>query len=363
MKKFDWDRIQRRLEGLRGPGTLEAIEEAIGQADQAEAHFYRMLFRYDYACEATFHDDPPKAMPVAVGFSKIFEEHPDVLGPDGREMYLMIMQMAVDPVVSLPQIPTAQWEAMMTEFLGLVKRFNVGHRVYWWQMCQYMLYLDKQKAFKYFQKFWKTGRDGLSDCRACERCYAVKMYLAMGDEVNAAVHAKPIKQRHIRFCSDTPHLMLLAYLEYYMNRRNLKEAIPYARELKRIGHRDRGDLSYVGAVLRCYAYSDLEEGVQLMRETFPWVGGMWNQKMVYDFYKGAWTVLRRYAMQEESIKLELPEQLSCRRGDGIYSTRELEQWIGEQVRKIAERFDSRNGTDSFRKDLELAAREPKMGAF
>lgn len=361
MKYFDGDRIQRKLESLRGPGRLEAIEEAIRQADQAEEHFYRMLFRYDYACEATFHDDPPKAMPVAVEFSKIFEEHPDVLGPDGREMYLMIMQMAVDPVVSLPQIPIAQWEAMMEEFLRLVKRFNLGHRVYWWQMCCFMLYLDKQKAFEYFQKFWKTGRDGLSDCRACERCYAVKMYLAMGDEVNAAVHAKPIKQRHIRFCSDTPHLMLLAYLEYYMDKGSLREAIPYARELKRIGHRDRGDLSYVGAVLRCYAYSDLEEGVQLMRETFPWTGGMWNQKMVYDFYKGAWTVLRRYSMQEESIELELPDQLSCRREDGIYSTRELEQWLGEQTQKIAERFDSRNGTDSFRRNLELAAREPKMG--
>ncbi len=289
-RQFDGYDIQCRLERLKGPGRMDAIENAIRQADEAEDHYYRMLFRYDYACEATFHDDPPKAMPVAVEFSNIYEEHMEVLGRDGREMYLMIMQMAVDPVVSLPQIPVTQWEAMMEQFLLLVKRYNIGHRVYWWQMCRFMMYIDKQKAFEYFQRFWKTGRDGLSDCRACERCYAIRMYLAMGDEDNAAVHAKPIKQRHIPFCGDTPHLMLLAYLEYYMDKGNLKAAIPYARELKRIGHRDRGDLSYVGAVLRCFAYSDPEQSVQLMTEAFPWIGGMWNQKMVYDFYKGACTV-------------------------------------------------------------------------
>ena len=88
--------------------------------------------------------DPPKAMPSAVEFSSIFEENPDVLGPDGREMYLMIMQMAIDPVLYLPQIPLSQWEGMMEQFHSLVKRFNLGHRIYWWQMCRFMQYIDKK---------------------------------------------------------------------------------------------------------------------------------------------------------------------------------------------------------------------------
>ena len=145
-----------------------------------------------------------------------------------------------------------------------------------------------------------------------------------------------------------------------MDKGDLKSAIPYARELKRMGHRDRGDLSYVGAVLRCFAYSDPEPGVQLMREAFPWIGGMWNQKMVYDFYKGAWTVLHQLSKREDSIKLELPEQLSCYHSDGIYAVKELEQWVYEQAEEIAERFDKRNGTDSFQVDLGLAVKEPRI---
>lgn len=143
-------------------------------------------------------------------------------------------------LLELPQIPIEQWEQMMEQFHALVKRYNLGHRVYWVQMWRFMLFVDRKKALEYFEKFWKTGRDALSDCRACERCYGVQMYLAVGDYTKAEEHAKPIKSRHLRFCSDTPHKMYLAYIEEAMNRGDLKTAMPYARKLKAIGHRDRG---------------------------------------------------------------------------------------------------------------------------
>lgn len=353
--------IQQKLDTMQGgEARMKAILEAIKVADEAKEPYYQMLFRYEYAYEATFHDDPPKAMPSAVEFSSIFEENPDVLGPDGREMYLMIMQMAIDPVLYLPQIPLSQWEGMMEQFYSLVKRFNLGHRIYWWQMCRFMQYIDKNKAFEYFQKFWKTGRDALSDCRACERCYAVRMYLLMGDEAGAEEHAKPIKSRHIRFCGDAPHLMLLAYIEYAMDKGNLKMAIPYARELKRIGHRDRSDLSYIGAVLRCYAYSDLESGIELMANSFAWIVGMWDQKKMYDFYKGAWTIFHQLSKQQEEIHLALPKTIGCYQASGIYNIKEMEQWVYAQAEQIAQQFDARNQTDAFAKDLRLAVKEPRI---
>ena len=222
----------------------------------------------------------------------------------------------------------------MEQFHSLVKRFNLGHRIYWWQMCRFMQYIDKNKAFEYFQKFWKTGRDALSDCRACERCYAVRMYLLMGDEAGAEEHAKPIKSRHIRFCGDAPHLMLLAYIEYAMDKGNLKMAIPYARELKRIGHRDRSDLSYIGAVLRCYAYSDLESGIELMANSFAWIVGMWDQKKMYDFYKGAWTIFHQLSKQQEEIHLALTKTIGCYQASGIYNIKEMQQWVYAQAEEL-----------------------------
>lgn len=357
---FNGEALQTQIDRIKGPHKIKAIANAIEQADAAEDHYWRLLFRYMYASEATFHDDPPKAMPVAAEFANIFEEHPDVLGEPGKEAYLMIMQMAIDPIVSLPQIPLEQWEQMMEQFWLLIKRFHLGHRVFWWQKCRFTIYLDKQKAFEYYQKFWRTGRDALSDCRACERCYGVRMHLLMGDKEGAEEQAKPIKSKHLRFCGDTPHLMLLAYIEDSMDHGDLKTALPYARELKRIGHRDKGDLSYMGAVLRCFAYDDKTTAIELIEEGLPWTVSMWDQKKIYDFYKGTWTVFHQIRKERETLQIHLPDKLPIYREDQTYSLEELENWFYEQLQELAKRFDKRNGTDSFQENLQMAITEAHM---
>lgn len=73
----------------------------------------------------------------------------------------MVMQMGIDPIVFLPQISMEQWETMMEEFYRWVKRYGIGLRTYWWQMTRFWRYVDREKAYEYFQRFWKTGRDGV----------------------------------------------------------------------------------------------------------------------------------------------------------------------------------------------------------
>lgn len=87
-----------------------------------------MMFRYSCCCEATFRDDPPKAIPVAAEFCALFDECAEALlarSPEGAaEMHLMVMQMGIDPIVFLPQISMEQWETMMEEFYRWVKRYR-----------------------------------------------------------------------------------------------------------------------------------------------------------------------------------------------------------------------------------------------
>ena len=130
-------------------------------------------------------------------------------------------------------------------------------------MARFWRYVDRKKAYEYFQRFWKTGRDGLSDCRTCERSYAVQMELLMGNRAAADEYAKPMEQGRMRFCPDTPHLYWLAYLEDALDRGDLKEAEKRANALYRKGNRDKSDLSYIGAILRCWAYTDPERALEL----------------------------------------------------------------------------------------------------
>lgn len=352
------DQMVQRLPG--GQARMDALQRGIQQADEAEDHYWRLMFRYEYACEATFRDDPPKAIPVAAEFGAIFEEHSDVLfarSQDGAaEMYLMITQMGIDPIVCLPQISRQQWEEMMDGFYQLVKRYHLGLRTYWRQMFNFWKYVDSKKAFEYFQKFWKTGRDGLSDCRACERSYAVEMCLMAGDRAAADEYAKPMEQGRIRFCSDTPQLYWLAYLEDALDRGDMKQAEELAIKLYRKGNRDKSDLSYLGAVLCCWAVTDLDRAVGLAEKRLHWALGMWDQKKVFDFYKGAWLCFRQLELRQQRVELALPVQFPLYQASGEYDCGELAQWFYREADAIARRFDQRNGSDWFSKKLALAGR-------
>lgn len=360
-KGFNGQQLDAEITNIpHGEFRMDALADAIYQADQAKDPYWQMLFRYMYACEATFYDDPTKAIPVSEEFGPIFEVYPNILPDDGGvECYLMITQMGIDPIVFLPDISMEEWEEKMDQFYVLVKRYHIGLRTYWWQMCRFWQYKDKEKSFEYFQKFWKTGRDGLSDCRACERSYAVKMSLLVGDKEAADNYAKPMEQGRIRFCSDTPQLYWLAYLEYALDRGDLREARRRANALYRKGNRDKSDLSYVGAVLRCWAYTDLERAMELLQSRLDWTFRIWDQKKRYDFYKGAWVCLCQAAKRQKEILLNFSEKFECWQEDGIYDTEKLRDWFFQQAKGIGEQFDQRNGSDYFQQDLALAGIEPE----
>ena len=359
-KGFNGRALQNLIERLPGGAPrMAALLDAIRQADEAQEHFWRLFFRYDYACEATFRDDPPKCMPVAAEFQAIYEEHPDALGHNGAEMYLMIMQMGIDPIAHLPQIPMSQWEKLMEQYLGLTKRFNLAHRTYWWQMCQFMIYVDQKRAYECFQKFWKTGRDAISDCRACERSNAVRLSLLAGDREAAEEYAKPLKAGKISFCGDTPQKMWLAYLEDDYRRGDYKAAAPTAEALYRKGNNDRSNLDYVGAVLHCWAHTDNDRAVALAESRLNWRIGMWDQWLTYLYDKGAWLTFRELAKRMETVKLELPQEFALWREDGEYRSQELADWFYAQASETAQRFDRRNGSDWFCRDLKLSGKPPK----
>ena len=359
-KGFNGRGLQNLIQRLPGGAPrMAAIADAIRQADAAQDHFWRLFFRYDYACEATFRDDPPKCMPVAAEFQAIYEEHPDALGPNGPEMYLMIMQMGIDPIAHLPQIPMAQWQTLMDQFLGLTKRFNLAHRTYWWQMCQFMIYVDQKKAYECFQKFWKTGRDAISDCRACERSNAVRLSLLAGDREGAEEYAAPLKAGKISFCADTPQKMWMAYLEDHYRHGDYKAAAPIAESLYRKGNKDRSNLDYVGAVLQCWAHTDNDRAVTLAESRLSWRIGMWDQRLSYLYDKGAWLIFRELAKRMDTVHLELPKEFPLWREDGSYSAQALADHFYSQAADIAARFDAGNGSRWYADDLKAAGRMPR----
>ncbi|MDE7416496.1 MAG: hypothetical protein K2N44_09375 [Lachnospiraceae bacterium] len=358
-RTFDGEAMSILLNMLpKGAEKISAVKEYIKEADEAKETYYQLTWRYEHAYLEYFYGDPVKTMPIASEFTQIYEANPHALDsvPDngGAESYVMITQMGLDNVVALPQVSMEEWENMMEQFHVLVKRFNLGHKVYWWQLARFWQYIDKEKAYQYFQRFWKTGRDGLSDCRACERCYAVHMSLLAGDRKAADEYAKPLKAGRTNFCNDAPKLYRYYYLEDALDRGDLKEAVTYAGQLSvKLEHRPH-DLSFIGAVVRCFAYTDMDKAVKKFEYGMDLALGLWDQIKVYDYFKGAYVCFHELAKDKDTVILDLPAEFPLYRKDGVYHCNELRQWFYEQAEKIGDKFDKRNGSHYFKENLAKA---------
>ena len=342
----------------KGAEKIEALRGYIKEADEAGEVYYQLIWRFEYAYQEYFYGDPVKTMPIASEFTEIYEANPNALDhvPDngGAESYLMITQMGLDNVVALPQIPMEEWQTMMDKFYVLVKRFNIGHRVYWWQLARFWQYIDQDKAYQYFQRFWKTGRDGLSDCRACERSYAIHMSLLIGDRKAADEYAKPLKAGRDNFCSDAAKLYRYYYLEDALDRGDLREAAIYANQLSvKMEHRAH-DLSFFGAAIRCFAYTNMEKAIKKFEVSIDLALGLWDQLKVYNYYKGAYVCFHQLAKDMDTVALKLPEAFPLYTKDGIYQCKELGEWFYKQAENIGQKFDKRNGSRYFEENLAKA---------
>lgn len=146
-------------------------------------------------------------------------------------------------------------------------------------------------------------------------------------------------------------------MEYALDRGDLATAVPLAQKLYKKGNRNRTDLRFLGPVLRCWGMTNADRGLSLFARRLEWSIGMWDQKKVYDFDKGACVLFRRLAGVRQTVKLELPQAFPLWQEDGRYPVQELADWFLAQAETIGRRFDRRNSSHYFEDDLAAALRQ------
>lgn len=355
---FDGDQLALAITRLpRGKARIEAYQEAVRLADAAQDAYWQLGFRFEYASELYFQDDPPKCIPVAAEFGPIFENAPTEIRTNDAtvQAYLMITQMGVDVMQDLPQIPMPQYEEALEHYHKLTKRFGMGWRTYLWQMYNRWEYADSNRALEYMERVWQTPiDDSYGDCMACEYSKSVVSYVRLGRLEDARRYATPLETFRIHPCESSFQRMWAAYLNAALDNGDLETAAPLAEKLYKKGNRNRTDLCFLGPVLRCWGMTNSDRAVSLFSRRLEWALGMWDQKLVYDFLKGAWVCFRTLAQKRERVKMSLPNQFPLWREDGRYSTGELSDWAYRQASEIARKFDRRNNSHWMTEDLGRA---------
>ena len=355
---FDGEKLSRLMEKLpKGKPRIDAYEEAIRLADQTQDTYWRLGFRFHCAGEVYFQDDPPKCIGAAAEFGPIFEAAPPEIqrNRDLIDAYLMITQLGVDVMQNLPQISMSQYESVLEQYDQLTRRFGIGRRTYYWQMMGRWEYAEPERALEYMQLAMQTPPDdSFGNCNACEHSWAAEQYIRLGRLEEARRYVHPLETYRFSPCENSFQTIWAASLEYALDRGDLETAVPLAQKLYKKGNRNRTDLRFLGPVLRCWGITNADRGLALFARRLEWSIGMWDQKKVYDFDKGACILFRQLAKHQQAVHLELPHMFPLWCEDGAYSTKELANWFRGQAETISRRFDERNGSHCFGHDLAIA---------
>ncbi|NCE64351.1 hypothetical protein D1159_07055 [Pseudoflavonifractor sp. 524-17] len=352
---FSGEALDRSIEQMpRGTIKLEALQQAIRQADQAGDLFWRLRFRCDYIFDVGFVDDKTKALPVCGEFFALLDEYPDGLGNLGEMCRFLAAEPCAELGVNLPQLSMETCEGLLGRLEEQVRRYRKGERLWHWICCEFYAYVDLDRAKEHYAAFQRSKIDIYSDCRACEQDGMVWFALHIGDWPQAQRLAASIFDGS-RECHDVPWNTYHSFIEAHLNRGEWKKAQPLARKLLRGGCRDKSDLEYVGSLMRCFAFCQPDTGAALLSRWMKDALGLWDAGRKYYFFKGAW-VLCSQLRGMGPLPLDLPQTFPLWRKDGQYGCDALAEWFYAQALDIAQAFDRRNGTGWYGENLALAGR-------
>lgn len=336
-----------------GPQRTAAYRQAIQLADEAKDFSAAMRFRASMAFFTPFYDDSPIILPVCAEFFALVEEYPEL--SDAEDCFYTALKAAA-LTLSLPQLELSVCYKMLARVeeaahivsQGAVRRFHM--------LChEFYTYIDPILAKEHYTAFCKEPRGQYSDCTACEQNAKVWYNMKSGNFRLSREMATPIFSGK-KVCHDVPWQTYALFLEHYLDQKEFDSELStevklLENKLLKGGCRDKSDLANLGTVLRSMAYTNPRKGFKLLPHALQLSNGMWNQYGLYYFYKGAWCCCK--AADGLGLSLMPPQGHPLQQNKQLDAAT-LAEWFYTQAVQIAERFDQRNGTDYYKKDLARA---------
>jgi hypothetical protein len=350
----DVEELMARADELAdGPGRLALIEEAVRLADTHQDLGLGFELRGDLIRTATFSGYPEKSL---VAFSwRLAQCDRD---PRRFSEYDLLWEYkwVTDSLAAFPQITRGQIDDALTDMARRYERCGLGLQPVHKLRC--LLALDMQdlaEARAHYRAWKRAGRDGGSDCLACEHNHEVKYFLATGQDDKALQTAGPILAGPLR-CAEIPHATLSLVLFPLLRQGRPGEAMAHHHRGYRLVAGNRKFVGEAGKHLTFLALTDnLARAVKLFEKHLAWAVETRDLLLRFDFYLAARFLLERVAEAGEgALKLRLPASFPAHQEGGRYEVAALAAWFEAALGELAGRFDARNGNDGFARRLHEA---------
>ncbi|MCR5723244.1 MAG: hypothetical protein K6G72_12995 [Lachnospiraceae bacterium] len=341
-----------------GEERLELYRAAIKEADEDGDFLYRFYRRTDYISESVFHSDGMEALVVFPKAMQIFDEEAAKGLTDAEDCKELMwsFKYLLDACRSYYQVGVKQFEDFLEEYKKRCLAYGFSLRTYYRIMMDFYRRVDSEKEAEGFNNFPKGTRDRLSDCAACDLNSEVEYLLYHGERKAAREKAQKLFSR-IMHCSEVPEITYEAFTLDSCKRIaggeivNIEEAeemcLNYANGIR---YRNKA-VDGFGIPMLYYALTGSNKALPWFKKystTFESFRGP-----VYKFYFAMGAVAFLNSLGKENYKMKLNTDYPFYNEDNVYNVKQLAEYYYKFALDVATKLDGRNGTDSFKKELDL----------
>lgn len=354
-------RIRQYQELNPGEAQLSGIREAIRQADLAKDYSYMLYFRCEYANACRLEDTDNLLLHLYLIFPEIlniFEEHPDIKMPACHNMETVdtvqdIFSVMVSCADFFYQIPIPDMEKYLEKYKDFCQCY--GYPLFDYYVSCARLYrqtTDKQRAMHYLKEFKALCR--AAHCRSTFGLDFIGEMACWYDDLDTLLKVTKMLERNNSGSSQLVYEYGRLLYCYAVRRKDLEQAAPYYKNLKRLCKKFSMHNPYFGDTMVYLAATDQNAAWNFFLKEAPFQAMTTVPLDKMEFSIGTEIMMRSLRKSgKKTVRFSLPGRQPWQREDDCYQTEELAEYFGRQAREIASKFDARNGNDHCTQEYRL----------
>lgn len=336
-----------------GQPRLNAIRNAIQEADLCNQLEWQFNFRYSYLKESVFCGDRYYAMIIFPELLALYENNALLHDDEQTTYYLLIaFKWIVEAAPEFPQISKQEIDNYFRLFRKMLTENGYSLSIYYMKHQLFYMHCDMGIAAADFYRFLEEPLDMLSDGKALYNDQQCMYYLKTDQEEKALKAAKPIFDGKLR-ADSLPQVTYHDFICYYMEHGRYEKAMEYAALIEKRIDRDAYYLDVIGSLLTLYSITALEKATQLFERNYPIYLESKNPLLRMQFEMGAYSVFSAVKNQPSELLPEIRVPFSSPVAEMLrqnqFST--IAAHFETLAADAAARFDARNGTEDFTKLL------------
>ncbi|MDE6005204.1 MAG: hypothetical protein K2G88_07445, partial [Oscillospiraceae bacterium] len=252
----------------RGTPRLQAIREAIIEADLQQDLDWCFWFRYDYIKESIFCGDRYFALITFPELLNLYQTHQELYNYSYVSHDVLIcFRWIVEAVVEFPNISKQEIDSYFKLFKKMLLEQGKSLSIYYMKRSYFYLHVDKNIATADFYRFLREPLDDISEGKTFYYHHQVLYYLLMNKEEKALQSAKLIFEGKLQedfLLEYTYH----KFMKFYLEHENYEKALYYAELMISKVNGNAYYLHMIGDLMSVYSVCDIPKGLVVFTKNY-----------------------------------------------------------------------------------------------